>query len=107
MKTYTGRRAEDGCAVTVSAGGDTRPLAPRFDLRRHSPTGFEWGYGGSGPAQLALALAADVLADDEAALGVYQRFKFRVVGRLSADAWTLTEAELAEVFHALARLDGG
>ncbi len=25
-------------------------------FRNHSPTGFSWGYGGSGPAQLALAL---------------------------------------------------
>ena len=26
---------------------------------RHSPTGFEWGFSGSGPAQLALALLLD------------------------------------------------
>lgn len=25
-------------------------------LRNHSPDGFEWGYSGSGPAQLALAV---------------------------------------------------
>ena len=69
MKTYTGTRTAAGCAVTVTDGGTSRALDPRFDLRTHSPDGFEWGYGGSGPAQLALALAADVLADDEAALG--------------------------------------
>ncbi|MBN9519875.1 hypothetical protein J0H58_15340 [bacterium] len=63
-------------------------------------------YGGSGPAQLALALAADVLGDDEAALGVYQRLKFRVVGRLPADGWTLTEAELTDAIRSLARPDG-
>lgn len=107
MKTYSGVRTENGCAVTVEDGsGETRGLDPRFDLRTHSPTGFEWGYGGSGPAQLALALAADVLADDEAALGVYQRLKFRVVGRLAADAWTLTEGELADTIRSLARPDG-
>ena len=82
MKTYSGVRTETGCAVTVTEAGGCRGLDPRFDLRTHSPSGFEWGYGGSGPAQLALALAADVLGDDEAALGVYQRLKFRVVGRL-------------------------
>ena len=106
MKTYTGRRADGGCVVTVSAGGNTYALAPRLDLRNHSPTGFEWGYGGSGPAQLALALAADVLGDDEAALGVYQRLKFRVVGRLPGDGWTLTEADLADTLRSLARPDG-
>ncbi len=106
MKTYTGHRTEDGCAVVVSDGDAGRGLDPRFDLRTHSPTGFDWGYGGSGPAQLALALAADVLGDDEAALGVYQRLKFRVVGRLPGHGWTLTEAELADALRALARHDG-
>ena len=51
MKTYQGKRT--GYAVDVTVDG--RALDPRFDLWNHSPTGFEWGYGGSGPAQLALA----------------------------------------------------
>lgn len=106
MKTYSGHRTEDGCAITVDDGTGSRNLDPRFDLRKHSLTGFEWGYGGSGPAQLALALAADVLGDDEAALDVYQRLKFRVVGRLPTDGWTLTEAELADALRGLARTDG-
>jgi hypothetical protein len=101
MKTYTGERTAAGCAVLVSDDGGSRGLDPRFDLRNHSPTGFEWGYGGSGPAQLALALAADVLRDDEAAVGVYQRLKFRVVGRLPEAGWTLTENELAATLRTL------
>ncbi len=107
MKTYSGVRTESRCAVTVEDdSGGSRGLDPRFDLRSHSPSGFEWGYGGSGPAQLALALAADVLGDDEAALGVAQRLKFRVVGRLPEGGWTLTEAELADTVRSLARPDG-
>ena len=106
MKTYTGSRTDDRCAVVVSDGDDCRDLNPRFDLRNHSPSGFEWGYGGSGPAQLALALAADVLGDDEAALGVYQRLKFRVVAGLPAEGWTLTEDELRAAIRALAPTDG-
>lgn len=51
---YVGRRSDEGVEVTV----DGKPLDPRFDLMRHSPDGFEYGYGGSGPAQLALALLA-------------------------------------------------
>ncbi len=102
MKTYTGRRTESGCAVVVSDALGTIELQPRLDLRNHSPTGFEWGYGGSGPAQLALALAADILCDDEAALDVYQRLKFRLVGRLSHDGWVLTEAELRDILRTLA-----
>lgn len=103
MKTYTGERTENGCTVVVSEDGGCRALDPRFDLKNHSPTGFEWGYAGSGPAQLALALAADVLRDDAAALGVYQRLKFRVVGRLPEAGWTLTEGELAATLRDLGR----
>jgi hypothetical protein len=108
MKTYTGHRTENGCAVVVLDEGGSRGLDPRFDLKTHSPTGFEWGYGGSGPAQLALALAlaADVLGDDEVALDVYQRLKFKVVGRLPEGGWALTEVELAAVIRALARSVG-
>lgn len=29
---------------------------PSQEMRNHSPDGFNWGYGGSGPAQLALAI---------------------------------------------------
>ena len=105
MKTYSGVRGEGGCAVTVTDASGTHELDPRLDLRRHS-SAFEWGYGGSGPAQLALALAADMLGDDEAALGVYQRLKFKVVSRLPAEGWTLTEGELADTLGTLARPDG-
>ena len=57
---------------------------------------FNWGFGGSGPAQLALALAADVLGDDEAARQVYQPLKFRLIGRLPRDGWSLTEEQLRQ-----------
>ncbi len=37
-----------------------RYLLPKMlELRNHSPTGFNWGYAGSGPCQLALAILAD------------------------------------------------
>jgi len=99
MKTYTGRRRRGGaCQVTVKNGGDVRPLPLRLDLYNHSPTGFEWGYGGSGPAQLALALLADVLGDNGRAVRMHQWFKFKVVGRLPRnDDWTLTETEILAV----------
>ena len=106
MKTYSGVRTENGCAVTVTGPDGCRGLDPRFDLRAHSPDGFEWGYGGSGPAQLALALAADVLDDDEAALDIYQRLKFRVVARLSADHWVLTDGELNAAIRSLGEAGG-
>ena len=110
MKVYRGRRTDSGTEVTVTDGAGERPLPPRFDLRRHSPDGFEWGYGGSGPAQLALALTADALGDDDRARSVYQPFKFKVVGALASNTWTLTEdqvrASVADIERAKDRVAG-
>lgn len=94
MKTYVGYRGATGAAVQVLDGTGGRPLDPRYSLalRNHSPTGFEWGYGGSGPAQLALAILLDA-AGQETALSLYQQFKFQVVGRMPKE-WELTSGEV-------------
>ena len=90
MKRYEGRR--EGYAVTVTVNG--RRLNPRHDLWNHSPTGFEWGYGGSGPAQLAMAILADHCNNDEEALNFYQRFKWALIAELPHRSWTLTSQEI-------------
>ena len=107
MKVYSGRRVESGLTlVSVEEAGRVRPLSLRLDLANHSPTGFEWGYGGSGPAQLALALCADA-AGDARALDVYQDFKARVVVKLPG-AWTLGwDAVVAAVEEVEAARRGG
>lgn len=97
MKSYTGYR--EGHAVIVRVDG--RPLNPRLDLWNHSPTGFEWGYCGSGPAQLALAILADHLGDDQQALNLYQRFKWAVVVELPRKRWTLTSRDIDQTLHNL------
>lgn len=89
MKIYQGRRKGYVAEVTV----DGRPLNPRLDLWNHSPTGFEWGYGGSGPAQLALALLADHLGDTDQAVQLHQDFKFVVVAKLDRE-WKLTSEQI-------------
>jgi hypothetical protein len=104
MKHYVGKRTAEGCEVEVSDNelpgcGYSLPL--RCDLRNHSPTGFEWGYGGSGPAQLSLALLADALGDNEKAQDHYQAFKFQVVGRLPHERWELSEEDIRQTVAAL------
>lgn len=59
-KTYLVERSEDGVHVTVQGTGLSYPLR---HLVLHSPTGFDYGYLGSGPSDLALSLAADVLGE--------------------------------------------
>lgn len=98
-KTYSGHLDAEGAAV-VTVNGKRLPL--RLKLRNHSPTGFAWGYSGSGPAQLALALLVDFLGDAEEALRLYQSFKARVVTRLPFnEPWTLSAQEVAEHVEAL------
>jgi hypothetical protein len=99
MKTYEGRREGHAVLVTVNS----RPLNPRLDLWNHSPTGFEWGYCGSGPAQLALAVLADHLADDRQVLDIYQRFKWAVVAELPKKGWTLTSREIVQSLERIRR----
>jgi hypothetical protein len=98
MKHYFGQWTRDhGAIVGVIHDESDRAyrLPPRCDLYNHSPTGFAWGYGGSGPAQLALAILADYLEDDAKALRLYQAFKWEVITRLPAGSeWELTGADI-------------
>ncbi len=97
---YVGWR--DDTDTAHAARVDGRALDPRLDLDNHSPTGFEWGYGGSGPAQLALAILADYTRDDQLALNLHQRFKFKVIGSLKRnDTWHLRDADIANAIEAI------
>jgi hypothetical protein len=89
MKIYEGGRSLDGAVVTV----DGIPLDPRFDIRRFSRMGFEWTYEGDGPRQLALALLADHLGDQQRALALTETFMRNVVAELD-NAWKLTGADI-------------
>ena len=108
---YRGVVTADGeVIVTVDKG---TLLPPRLDLHNHSPTGFAWGYEGSGPAQLALGLLAhhfgaeDAASADLRALELHQRFKSRVVARLAQDApWVLRTEDVARFVDELAREEG-
>jgi len=72
------------------------PLDPRYDLRNHSPSGFAWGYGGSGPAQLALAILAEA-AGAILSQKHYQRYKEEVVARMSKDCgWIILESDVVD-----------
>jgi len=97
--TFTGVRA--GAMPTVSCNGETLRLPVIRESGwnrefRHSPSGFEWGYNGSGPAELARAILMRVFPEDRhvRAPHVYQAFKFQVVSCLPREGFTLTENEV-------------
>lgn len=99
MKRYRGIRTSDGCKVTVlEEGKPERELPLRLDLMDASPDGFEWGYPGSGPAQLAVAILAD-LYGDEAALKHYFDLKLMVTSILPRDDFVLSEHRIHDCIY--------
>lgn len=58
-------------------------------VRNHSPDGFNWGYGGSGPAQLALAICIELFGQ-QAAQRIYQDFKFMLIAPIPHNDFNLT-----------------
>ena len=101
---YVGMRV-DGTPVVLNLTAHER-LSPNrsLGLVRHSPAGFDWGYVGSGPAQLACALLLDYTDNETVAQQHHIQFRDDVVSQLvcdgPADCWHLTgediEAALVE-----------
>jgi len=94
MKVYKGKRlgprnSLPPVEVTVQDGTITYPLP---HLVYHSPTGFEWGYLGSGPADLARSILFDCLGV-QLANKLYQEFKQKFVSRWG-DEWQITSSEI-------------
>jgi len=88
IKVHRFEHYDDG-----TTGASFLDPAASLKLRNHSPDGFQWGYGGSGPAQLALALLLDATGDKNRAQRVYQDFKDAFVARWQ-DQWEITQAEI-------------
>ncbi|MDI6872650.1 MAG: hypothetical protein QME79_15120, partial [Bacillota bacterium] len=59
----------------------------------HSPTGMEWGYGGSGPADFALNILA-LFVSREKAMALHQEFKWAFVARLPEQGGTIRRADI-------------
>lgn len=105
MKTYQhfgpGERAfchehlpanPDQAVFVLPTGGKPYQLALTTLGQRKSPTGFAWGYGGSGPAALAHAILFDLIGNETIAEGLYQDFKREVIALLpEGTGWIIRE----------------
>jgi hypothetical protein len=101
-KVYRGLRLS-GRGVLVQVEKPYERVLPLRHVVVHSPTGFEWGYGGSGPADLALSILADHFGEHqkarrrfseegvERAWRLHQHFKWDFVAKLpqEADEWAI------------------
>lgn len=97
MKVYEGEWKAGAEQPRVLVNG--KPLSPTPSLKiwKHSPDGFAWGYGGSGPAQLALAILLDYFEGDVGrAREHYQDFKWARVSHWPINgSWKISGAEIA------------
>ena len=122
-KVYQGIRKPGGLRVVVRTQDGEAPYRLQHHVR-HSPTGFECGYAGSGPSDLARCILIDFLGDEAICAACddgkiadesegpqtcwecngevfklpvdYQEFKFQVVAQLARDGFELTGEEVAE-----------
>ena len=89
--SYKATRSAEGmgviATVEINNGNDKPRIYPLHHFVRHSPTGFEMGYGGSGPADLAYSILVHWFLSykfslDEAkeeANAHYQEFKWKFI----------------------------
>ena len=91
MKVYKGRRLnpEEGTISSVVVTVNNEPLK---HMIYHSPDGFNWGYGGSGPADLARSILWDFIGT-EPTPRLYQDFKSHFVSGWK-DTWKITSEEI-------------
>jgi hypothetical protein len=83
--------------VTVSRGASMERLLVPGASRSvidHSHSGFEWGYGGSGPGQLALAILLDFTQDQELAVCHHHNFKWAYVAEWTEASFQISGAEI-------------
>jgi len=94
----TGSGAFCRCSnVVVYYDNHTRQQLHHFlEFVNHSPTGFEWGYSGSGPSQLAFAMLMDFTHDKELALDLYQQFKIDFISQICDDQWEIKSIKIRE-----------
>ena len=117
LKTYYGHAATTERPASVMVR-DQRPQALAHHVR-HSPTGFNWGYGGSGPSELSRCILLDSFGITECPFApkecqcqsswvepTYQGFLSDVVSKLAKDEdWKLYQQDIADwVFDYLGRV---
>lgn len=64
-------------------------------VKQHSPTGLEWGYGGSGPADMALNILLRFGLPLDRAQALHQDFKWKFVAAVPRDGGVIRHSDIA------------
>lgn len=107
MKTYYATRCSLGGTIGVREDGRTKTLR---HVVLHSPTGLEWGYGGSGPSDTALSILSDYFEEELASLEnisgqferlvrlrsleYYQQFKWDFIASAPREGWEISSDQI-------------
>lgn len=75
--------------VVVSRNGNSKRVNIPRTLVKHSPDGFEWGYGGSGPADFALNILYFFTDNIRFSYAHYQDFKWQFVATIPKKGGTI------------------
>lgn len=101
------RTAKAGGAMVRVYGDDGErrelPMATLSRMEaRHSPEGFQWGYDGSGPTELARAILVHFYPGDDRVRHprCYRTFRVRFISGIKADIFELPEKEIREWYEA-------
>ena len=99
---FVGIRKDDGSTAVLLVDKDRKILGrlrTYEQVYKHSTT-FDWGYFGSGPAQLALAMCCEVLGVGAGSLpAIYQRFKSEFISDLPYDTWEVYARDVRSFFR--------
>jgi len=95
MATFVGVRIDGAVHVYRLDPPDCTRLKHHLVAGYRTKGGFEWGYRGAGPAELAIAILHDVCQDDDVAARLYQRFKHDVIAFLPRAGFVM-ESEYVE-----------
>ncbi|MBL4719810.1 MAG: hypothetical protein JKY20_01585 [Alphaproteobacteria bacterium] len=78
---------------------DGQQLPSQFHQWRFSSDGFEWGYDGTGPSQLAFAILADHFGDEFKALKSYKLFRDQVIVEIQEDEWEFKSSRIEQTLN--------
>ena len=93
---YCAQRTPYSNKVTIHSwppgqiAGVQEELLPRRERNLDSPSEFNWGYAGTGPACLARELLAHALGDEELAQDLAYAFKLDFIARQEEDEWQVS-----------------
>jgi hypothetical protein len=96
---YRGRYAHRHAIVERLPDRTRLSPARSRTLQTHSRA-FEWGYAGSGPSQLGLAILLDYTREDRLALAHYQAFTRDVIAGFD-ERWELSTDEIDAALRSL------